>query len=135
MSEFSKEEQKAMRDTARERKRSKDVDGEQMLREALEALPEADRDIAKRVCNIIRSAGPSLAGRTFYGMPAFGNAGGKVVVFFQGAQKFKTRYCTLGFQDQAKLDDGAMWPTSFAVASLTPEVESRIAELVKRAVG
>lgn len=132
---LSKEEKAALRDTMRERKRAKDVDSGQLLKEALEALPEADRALGEVVCAVIREAAPELTPRTFYGMPAYAGAGGKVVVFFQGGTKFKTRYSTVGFSDMAKLDDGPMWPTGFALKEWTPEVEARLRELVKRAAG
>lgn len=100
----------------------------------IDRMAEADRSLAKRIHAIVLSAAPQLAPRLWYGMPAYAKDG-KVVCFFQGAQKFKTRYGTLGFSHDARLDEGAMWPTSFAIARLTPIEEERIAALVKRAVG
>ena len=94
----------------------------------------SDRAMAKRLHEIVRASAPSLSPKTWYGMPAYANDG-KVVCFFQSAEKFKSRYAMLGFSDQADLDDGDMWPTYFALTNLTTAVEKRIAELVKRAVG
>ena len=100
--------------------------------EKIAALPEPDRSVAERVHAIITTAVPEYAPKTWYGMPAY-YLNGKPVVFFQPAAKFKARYSTLGFNDGATLDDGAMWPTSFAITELGAEEEARIAELVKRA--
>lgn len=97
-------------------------------------MPEPDRSIAARVHEIVKETAPELTPKTWYGMPAYSLAG-KVVCFFQSASKFGARYATLGFNDIARLDDGEMWPTAFAVTKLTPAVEQRIAELVRRAVG
>jgi hypothetical protein len=97
------------------------------------AMPEPDRAMAERVHAIIRAAVPDLSPRLWYGMPAYAK-GGKVVCFFQDARKFKSRYATLGFSDQAALDEGHMWPTTFALKELTPAEEARISALVKRAV-
>jgi uncharacterized protein YdhG (YjbR/CyaY superfamily) len=97
-------------------------------------MPEPDRTMAQRVHEIISQAAPGLLPKTWYGMPAYA-IGKDTICFFQPAGKFKARYSTLGFNDKAKLDDGELWPTSFAVTELTPEVEKRIAELVRRAVG
>ena len=93
-----------------------------------------DRAMAERLHEIITASAPALSPKTWYGMPAYADKDGKVVCFFQAAQKFNYRYATLGFQDAANLDEGAMWPTSFALKKLTAADESRIAELVKRAV-
>lgn len=101
---------------------------------AIAALPEPDRGLAERLHALILAAAPELEPKTWYGMPAYARQG-QVVCFFQGASKFKARYATLGFSDKARLDAGAMWPTSFAVAQLTREVEARIRELVTQAVG
>jgi uncharacterized protein YdhG (YjbR/CyaY superfamily) len=97
-------------------------------------MPQPDRAMAERLHEIIRSSAPVLSPRTWYGMPAYARDG-KVVCFFQSAHKFKARYATLGFSDQADLDDSAMWPTAFALKELTAAEEARISELVKRAVG
>src|SRR6266571_1246410 len=96
-------------------------------------MPAPDRAIAKRLHAIIKASGPGLSPRTWYGMPAYAKDG-KVVCFFQSGQKFKTRYATLGFSDQAHLDEGTMWPTSFALTKLTADDEARIGALVKKAV-
>jgi uncharacterized protein YdhG (YjbR/CyaY superfamily) len=91
--------------------------------------------MAERLHALIKDVAPHLSPKTWYGMPAYANADGKTVCFFQAASKFKSRYATLGFNDTANLDDGAMWPTAFALTELTPEAEGRIADLVKRAAG
>jgi len=96
-------------------------------------MPEPDRALGKRLHEIIRESAPTLSPRLWYGMPAYARDG-KVVCFFQGAQKFKTRYATLGFSDQATLDDGALWPVAFALKELTPAEEAKIRALLKRAV-
>jgi|SRR5581483_2226284 uncharacterized protein YdhG (YjbR/CyaY superfamily) len=108
--------------------------GESAALAAIAAMPEPDRAIAKRLHEIIKASAPDLAPKTWYGMPAYANQDGKVVCFFQSAQKFNTRYATFGFSDAAKLDEGAMWATSFALKELTPAVEARIRALVKQAV-
>jgi uncharacterized protein YdhG (YjbR/CyaY superfamily) len=131
---FTPEERAAMRDRAREMKAGADSEGDRAaVVEKIAAMPPADRAIAERLHAIIGSTAPELAPRLWYGMPAYAKDG-KVVCFFQSAQKFKTRYSTLGFSDQAKLDDGEMWPTGFAVKELTAAGEARVRELVKRAV-
>lgn len=96
-------------------------------------MPEPDRVIAERIHAIVKAAAPALSPRTWYGMPAYAK-GGKVICFFQSAQKFKARYATLGFSDQANLDEGVMWPTAFALTKLTPDIETKISELVQKAV-
>ena len=101
--------------------------------EKIAELPEPDRAMAKRLHAIVKATAPELSPRTWYGMPAYA-LDGKVVCFFQSAQKFKTRYATLGFNDSATLDDGAMWPTAFALTKLTPAEEARIGTLMKKAV-
>lgn len=108
-------------------------DPETEVRDTIAAMPEADRAIAERIHAIVSAEAPVLTPRLWYGMPAYAKDG-KVVVFFQGAAKFKTRYATLGFQHDAHLDEGLMWPVAFAVTGLGPAEEARIAELVKRAV-
>ena len=131
---FSSEERAAMRERAREMKasaRSADEEGE-VLAKIAEMRPP-DRGMAERLHAVIRATAPSLSPRLWYGMPAYANDAG-VVCFFQTAQKFKTRYATLGFSDKAKLDDGAMWPTAFALKELTAGDEARITALVKKAV-
>jgi uncharacterized protein YdhG (YjbR/CyaY superfamily) len=97
-------------------------------------MSPADRAIGKRIHEIVKDAAPVLTPKTWYGMPAYANKQGKVVCFFRNAGKFKTRYATFGFSDNANLDDGEMWPTDFALTKLTPAVEKRIVALVKRAV-
>ena len=133
---FSAEEREAMEAAAREAKlaRSGKGDGEAELRAAIAKMSEADRKMAEQIDRIIKTAAPSLESKTWYGMPAYAK-GGKTICFFQSAAKFKTRYATLGFSDQAKLDDGNVWPNAYAVMKLTPADEAKIAALVKRAVG
>jgi uncharacterized protein YdhG (YjbR/CyaY superfamily) len=109
------------------------ADGERDVLAKIAELQEPERGIAGRLHSLILESAPVLAPKTWYGMPAYARDG-KVVCFFQAAAKFKTRYATLGFSDQAHLDDGAMWPTSFALRELTAEAEARIAALVKQAV-
>jgi uncharacterized protein YdhG (YjbR/CyaY superfamily) len=101
---------------------------------AIAAMPEADRVLAEKIHAIVKANAPELRPRTWYGMPAYANKAGKVLCFFQNASKFKTRYATLGFQHDSKLDDGNMWPVSFALTKITDVEEKRIIELVKRAV-
>jgi len=98
------------------------------------AMKEPDRSMAKRVHAIVKASAPTLSPKTWYGMPAYANQDGKVVCFFQSAQKFKTRYATLGFSDQANLDAGALWPVAFALRELTAAAEAKIGALVKQAV-
>ena len=134
---FTAEERAAMRERARELKaeagRGEKVDGAGAVLAKIAEMPERDRAIGERLDAIVKSAAPALSPRLWYGMPAYARDG-DVVCFFQSAQKFKTRYATLGFGDAASLDDGAMWPTAFALKESTTADEARIAELVKRAV-
>ena len=132
---LSDEELAAMKETLKERRRAQsgDADGEADVLAKIAEMPEPDRGIATRVHAVIKATAPTLSPRTWYGMPAYAKDG-KVVCFFQSGQKFKSRYATLGFQDAAKLDEGEFWATSFALKSLTPAVEDKIAKLVKRAV-
>ena len=102
--------------------------------EKIAALPEPDRSVAERVHAIITTAVPEYAPKTWYGMPAYANADGKVVIFFQDSGKFKYRYSTLGFQDSANLDDGDLWPVSYALQKWTPAVEKKVVEIVKAAI-
>jgi uncharacterized protein YdhG (YjbR/CyaY superfamily) len=133
---FTADERAAMKERARELKAStKKADLEKALLEKIAEMPPADRDIAERLHAIVTDAAPSLTPKTWYGMPAYADADGKVVCFFQGAAKFDARYATFGFNDPAQLDDGAMWPTSFAITSLTAAEEKKIVALVKKAVG
>jgi uncharacterized protein YdhG (YjbR/CyaY superfamily) len=113
---------------------AKKTDGEGDVLAKIAEMPEPDRTMAERLHAIVTASAPALAPKTWYGMPAYAKDG-KVVCFFQSGQKFKTRYATFGFSDEAKLDEGAMWPTSFALTELTASEEGRIAALVKRAAG
>ena len=131
---FSKEEKAAMRAAAAERRRKFTPEQhKQEVLENIESMDPGDRAIAQRVYDIVMKAAPELAPKTWYGMPAF-YKDGKNICFFQASGKFKVRYCTFGFDVAAKLDDGEMWPTGFALLEVTPAVEKRITELVKRAV-
>jgi uncharacterized protein YdhG (YjbR/CyaY superfamily) len=135
---FTDEEQAAMRERAQElkteaRRGAGQADGESDVLAKIAEMPEPDRAMATRLHAIIKSSVPALSPRTWYGMPAYARDG-KVVCFFQSAQKFKARYATFGFSDAANLDDGAMWPTAFALKELTAAEEARISDLVKRAV-
>jgi uncharacterized protein YdhG (YjbR/CyaY superfamily) len=137
---FTKEEREAMRERARElkaeaRRSASRADGERDLQEKIAEMPEADRELATRIHAIVTKTAPGLLPKTWYGMPAYANDDGKVVCFFQSADKFKSRYATLGFNADAKLDEGSMWATSFALTKLTAADEKRIATLVKKAVG
>ncbi|HTL32805.1 MAG TPA: DUF1801 domain-containing protein [Kofleriaceae bacterium] len=129
---FSAEERAAMKEYARELKQGK-ANGETDLLAKIAAMPKPERAMAERLHELIMSAAPDLVPRTWYGMPAYAKDG-NVVCFFQSAAKFKTRYATLGFSDKAKLDEGAMWPTAFALKDLTKADEARIVALVKKAV-
>jgi uncharacterized protein YdhG (YjbR/CyaY superfamily) len=131
---FTAEEKAAMKERARELKaEANKADGEKALLAAIAKMPGPDRALAKRVHEIVTASAPGLSPKTWYGMPAYAKDG-KVICFFQDANKFKARYATLGFGDQANLDDGAMWPTSFALKKLTAAEEKKIAALVKKAV-
>ena len=133
---FTAEERAAMRERAQElkaRPRGAKTDGESEVLAKIAEMPAADRAMGKRLHALIKASAPDLSPRTWYGMPAYAKDG-KVVCFFQSAQKFKTRYATLGFSDKANLDEGHMWPTAFALKELTAADEARIAALVKKAV-
>ena len=135
---FTSEERAAMKERAKElkaeaRMSKNKAEGENAALAAIAAMPEPDRSLAARLHEIIKANAPALSPKTWYGMPAYARDG-KVVCFFQSSQKFKTRYATLGFSDRANLDEGAMWPTAFALKELTSAVEARIEELLKRAV-
>ena len=134
---FTAEERAAMRERSKELKaaarRGGKADGESDVLAKIAEMPEPDRAMAERLHALITASAPALAPRTWYGMPAYAKDG-NVVCFFQSAQKFKARYATLGFSDKANLDEGAMWPTSFALTDLTAAEEARIAALVKQAV-
>jgi len=137
---FSAEERAAMKERATElkaesgrgRRSTKDAEAELLAKIA--EMPEPDRALALRIHEIVMASAPELTPKTWYGMPAYARAG-KVVCFFQGAAKFKARYATLGFNDSATLDEGDMWPTAFAVVTLSPSVEEEIARLVRKAAG
>jgi uncharacterized protein YdhG (YjbR/CyaY superfamily) len=134
---FTDEERAAMKERAQElraeaRINKKRAEGEKALLEKIAEMEGADRAMAERLHAIIKASAPALSPKTWYGMPAYAKDG-KVVCFFQSAQKFNSRYATLGFNDTANLDEGAMWPTSFALKELTADVEAEIGALVKRA--
>jgi uncharacterized protein YdhG (YjbR/CyaY superfamily) len=129
---FTAEERAAMRERARE---MKSAGGEGDVLAAIAKMPEPDRGMAARVHEIVKASAPHLVPRTWYGMPAYAHADGKVVCFFRNASKFKDRYASFGFNDKAKLDDGNMWPTAFALVKLGTAEEKRIAALVKKAAG
>jgi uncharacterized protein YdhG (YjbR/CyaY superfamily) len=138
---FTDEERAAMRERVQEQKagsrrglREEKADGESEVLAKIAAMPEADRVLGERLHVIIKASAPELTPRLWYGMPAYANENGNVVCFFQNSQKFKTRYSTLGFSDKAHLDDGGMWPVSFAVKELSAAEEARIGALVKKAV-
>ena len=130
---FTDDERAAMKEAVRESNIAGKGDWERELLAKIAAMREPDRTMAKRIHGIITASAPTLESKTWYGMPAYAKDG-KVVCFFQGADKFKSRYPTLGFSDKANLDDGAMWPCAFAVMELTPAVEATISALVKKAV-
>ena len=135
---FSAEEKAAMKERAKELKAEERMtknrgEGERAALAVIAALPEPDRSMGQRIHEIIKDCAPELAPKTWYGMPAYANADGKVVCYFTPASKFKSRYATFGFNDDANLDEGAMWPTSFALTKLTPAAEERISALVKKA--
>ena len=131
---FTDEERAAMKERAQELKaEAKGADAERAVLAKIAEMSEPDRTMAERLHAIIKASAPTLSPRTWYGMPAYARDG-KVVCFFQSAQKFDARYATLGFSDVANLDEGAMWPTSFALKELTAAEEARIGALVKKAV-
>ena len=135
---FTDEEKAAMRNRAKELKAEERAEkdksaGESAAIEAIAAMQEPDRSMAKRIHAIIKDSAPALSAKTWYGMPAYANKDGKVVCFFQTAQKFNTRYSTFGFNDSANLDEGEMWPVAFALTKLTAAEEARITALVKKA--
>jgi uncharacterized protein YdhG (YjbR/CyaY superfamily) len=129
---FSAEEKAAMRARAKELKAA--AQGEEAVTSALAEMSPDDRALGERIHAIVKEAAPDLTPKTWYGMPAYADKNGKVVVFFRNAEKFKERYAMLGFQDNANLDDGSMWPVAFALTTLTKADEARIAKLVKQAV-
>ena len=141
---WSDEEKAAMKESARERKSTAKVSpaeqraqGEQDLRASVAKLPPDERAMAERIHAIVTAAAPTLVPKTYYGMPAYASEGkdGKTICFFKPKSKFKERYSTFGFETNARLDDGAMWPVAFAVIELTPAVEARIGELARKAAG
>jgi hypothetical protein len=136
---FTDEERAAMKERSQElkeesRAKKNKNEGENDVLAKISELPEPERTMAKRLHEIIKANAPSLGSKTWYGMPAYANKDGKIVCFFQSAQKFNTRYATLGFNDAAKLDEGAMWPTAFALKELTSVEETKISALIKKAV-
>ena len=137
---LSKEERDAVKERAKElreeAKAGKNREaGEKAVAKAIAEMPESDAAIAGRIHELVAEHAPQLMPKTWYSQPAYANTEGKVILFVQSAAKFKTRYCTLGFSEDAQLDDGQMWPTSFAVIEITPAVEKRIAELILGAAG
>ena len=137
---LSKEERDAVKQRAAELRAEEKAGktraaGEQAVREAIAALPDDDRALAEGIDRIVSEVAPQLLPKTWYGFPSYADADGKVVVFFKAASKFTSRYATLGFEESAKLDDGDLWVTSFALLALTPETEKTIAEYVRRAAG
>src|SRR4051795_4755500 len=136
---FSAEERAAMKERAAElraegKQGAKKADGLQAVLDSIAKMAPEDRALAERVHVSVTEAAPELSPKTWYGMPAYANADGKVVVFFQDAGKFKYRYCTLGFQDAANLDDGDLWPAAYALLNWSPAVEKKVVQLVKKAV-
>ena len=136
---FTDEEMAAMKERAKELKAearaNKDrAEGEKDLLAKIAEMPEPDRAMAQRIHEIVKASAPSLSPKTWYGMPAYANQDGKIVCFFTAASKFNSRYATFGFNDVANLDEGAMWPASFALKELTSAEETRISALVKKAV-
>ena len=136
---WTDEERAAMQESARERKVAsrrgpvdERADGERDLRAKIAEMPTAERAMAERIHELVTTAAPSLVPRTYYGMPAYAKDG-KVLCFFQAKSKFKVRYSTFGFQPDARIDDGEMWPVAYAVTELTPRTEAKISTLVKKA--
>ena len=129
---FTAEEKAAMRARAKELKAARE--GEEAVLSALAAMSPDDRALGERIHAIVKETAPDLTPKTWYGMPAYANKDGKVVVFFRNAEKFKERYAMLGFNDTATLDDGSLWPVAFALTKLTKADEARIAKLLKQAV-
>jgi len=133
---LSAEEIAAMKETLKERKAATSKEeAEEAVLEKIAEMKGSDHTMAKRIHAIIKESAPALSAKTWYGMPAYANADGKVICFFQAASKFNVRYATFGFQPDAKLDDGNMWATSFALKELTAAEEARIVALVKKTVG
>jgi uncharacterized protein YdhG (YjbR/CyaY superfamily) len=131
---LSAEEKAALKETIADQKAAAaGLEGEKALLAKVAAMVEPDRGMAKKIHAIVKANAPSLSATTWYGMPAYANKAGKAVFFFQDKAKFKARYATIGFNDTANLDDGELWPTSFALKELTPAAEAKIAALVKKA--
>jgi len=131
---FTAEEKAAMKERAKELKaEANKAESEKLTLSAIAAMPEPDRSMAKRIHEIVKANAPTLSAKTWYGMPAYANAEGKIICFFQAASKFNVRYATFGFQPDANIDDGNMWAASFALLKLTPAEEKKIAALVKKA--
>ncbi|HKJ26426.1 MAG TPA: hypothetical protein VJ965_02210 [Anaerolineales bacterium] len=142
-SDFTEEEKAAMKERAKElkkethrsaKKEKQREEGESDIMEKLAEMSETDRTMATRLHELLMETAPELMPRTWYGMPAYANEDGKVVCFFQAGEKFKTRYSSFGFSDSANLDEGDMWPVSYALKKLTPAVEARVVDLVKEAL-
>jgi len=133
-SAFSDVEKEAMKARAKEAREFKKLSGEQQIQLKLEEMSKSDKALALKVHKLVLQTAPELEAKTWYGMPAY-YLNDKVICFFQAASKFKVRYCTFGFQEAAQVDDGEFWPTSYALTKMTPEVEKKIAKLVKKAVG
>jgi hypothetical protein len=132
---FDAEEKAAMKERAKELKaEAEKADGEKAVLAKIAEMSEPNRTMAERIHAIIKASAPSLSPKTWYGQPAYANKDGKIICFFQSADKFNTRYATLGFNEDAKLDEGAMWPTAFALKQLTATEEAVISALVKKAV-
>jgi uncharacterized protein YdhG (YjbR/CyaY superfamily) len=137
---FTDEERAAMRERAKEQKaearaQKNRAEGERAVLQKIAEMAEPDRAMAERLHEVVKASAPALSPKTWYGMPAYADKDGKVVCYFQGAEKFGSRYATLGFNDAANLDEGAMWPTSFALKELGAAEEARTGELVRRAAG
>lgn len=137
---LSTEEREAVKQRAKELREQEKAGrnraaGDKAVRDAIEALEAEDRALAQGLYDVVTAVAPDLVPKTYYGMPGFANAEGKIVVFLQPAKKFKTRYATIGFEDRANLDDGDLWPIGFAVRAWTPAVEERVTALVRAAVG
>ncbi len=135
---FSAQERAAMKERAKElkaeaRASKNKAQGESDLLAKIAEMPEPDRTMAARIHELVKATAPDLAPKTWYGMPAY-TRDGKVICFFQSAQKFEARYCTFGFNDAANLDDGNMWPTTFALKALTPAEEEKIVALIRKAI-
>ena len=134
--QFSADEKAAMKERARELKaEGEKADGLRDLQTKIAEMPDSDRVMAERIHQIVTEVAPHLAPKTWYGMPAYANQDGKLICFFKAADKFKSRYATFGMEEAAKLDDGSMWATSWALTKLTADDERKIAELVKKAAG